>query len=166
MISYLSLKIDRKSIKNEYLNCVSPLRDFEIKMDWFQIKQNILNSKSTLIQGVPFCFYTLISWYVKNNDILALYQTNPKTNWKLLKKYFPTTKLYLKFEILEMWRPANGNWECQSYFYEEESSCILVIHKILIEYISIDQALGSSINHVVNFWYFDPPSLSWSLLLN
>ena len=30
------------------LNCVSPLRDFEVKIDRFQIKQNVLNLKLTL----------------------------------------------------------------------------------------------------------------------
>ena len=30
------------------LNCGSPNRDFEVKTDRFQIKQNVLNLKSTL----------------------------------------------------------------------------------------------------------------------
>ena len=33
------------------LNCVSPLRDFEVKIDRFQIKQNVLNLKWTLKQN-------------------------------------------------------------------------------------------------------------------
>ena len=32
------------------LNCWSPLRDFEVKIDRFQIKQNALNLKSTLVK--------------------------------------------------------------------------------------------------------------------
>ena len=39
----LAIKIDQRN-----LNCVSPLRDFEVKIERFQIKQDVLNLKSTL----------------------------------------------------------------------------------------------------------------------
>ena len=41
-ISYFGFNFDL------ILNCGSPLRDFEVKMDRFQIKQNVLSLKSTL----------------------------------------------------------------------------------------------------------------------
>ena len=36
------------SFGNRPRNCVSPLRDFEVKIDRFQIKQNVLDLKSLL----------------------------------------------------------------------------------------------------------------------
>ena len=45
-ISYFGFNFDRN--RQGDLNCVSPLRDFEVKIDRFQIKQNLLNLKWTL----------------------------------------------------------------------------------------------------------------------
>ena len=42
-ISYLGLNFD--------FNCVSPLRDFSVKIE---IKWNVLNLKSTLVTKVPY----------------------------------------------------------------------------------------------------------------
>ena len=47
---YLILALIRSEIDQGVLNCWSPLRDFEVKIDRFQIKQNVLNLKSTLVK--------------------------------------------------------------------------------------------------------------------
>ena len=46
---YPILALFRSEIDQEVLNCGSTLRDFEVKMDRFQIQQNVLNLKSTLL---------------------------------------------------------------------------------------------------------------------
>ena len=58
---YPILALFLSEIDQGNLNCVSLLRDFEVKMDRFQIKQNVLNVKSTLIfnriEGSYITFY-------------------------------------------------------------------------------------------------------------
>ena len=44
ILALILIDIDQRD-----LNCVSPLRDFEVKMDKFQVKQNVRDWKSTLV---------------------------------------------------------------------------------------------------------------------
>ena len=45
---YPILALIRSEIDQGVLNCWSPLHDFEVRIGRFQIKQNVLNLKSTL----------------------------------------------------------------------------------------------------------------------
>ena len=47
------------------MNCVSPLRDFEAKIDRFQIKQNVLNLKSTLLSII---YYHLLFYFYFSDE--------------------------------------------------------------------------------------------------